>query len=116
MVVNTFTPHIAKLARFSLGRFTNRWANEEELKKQDAQGRTRTMECDALAIPERIIDGDKESGSGASKATTASVRRGDDGDGRESGEDKRSHGGESPLDVRHLNLNSSEKNMGGRLD
>ncbi|KAJ8068555.1 hypothetical protein OCU04_002270 [Sclerotinia nivalis] len=33
MVVNTFTPHIAKLARFSLGRLTNRWANEEELNK-----------------------------------------------------------------------------------
>lgn len=32
MVVYTFTPHIAKFARFSLGRFTNRWANEEELK------------------------------------------------------------------------------------
>ncbi|ATZ47706.1 hypothetical protein BCIN_03g00170 [Botrytis cinerea B05.10] len=33
MVVHTFTPHIAKFARFSLGRFTNRWANEEELNK-----------------------------------------------------------------------------------
>ncbi|ESZ94252.1 hypothetical protein SBOR_5386 [Sclerotinia borealis F-4128] len=33
MVVNTFIPHIAKFARFSLGRFTNRWANEEELNK-----------------------------------------------------------------------------------
>lgn len=32
MVVHSFTPHIAKFARFSLGRFTNRWANEEELK------------------------------------------------------------------------------------
>lgn len=32
MVVGNFTPHIAKFARFSLGRFTNRWANEEELK------------------------------------------------------------------------------------
>ncbi|KAF7864367.1 hypothetical protein EAF04_006501 [Stromatinia cepivora] len=33
MVVNPFTPQIAKLARFSLGRFTNHWANEEELNK-----------------------------------------------------------------------------------
>ncbi|KAB8300558.1 hypothetical protein EYC80_000717 [Monilinia laxa] len=33
MVVGNFTPHIAKFARFSLGRFTNRWANEEELNK-----------------------------------------------------------------------------------